>query len=175
MLFNLLFLAILFLLTVAFCIGLILFLIGILKKNKSRGLIVSGAIVGGIPLSLLICYCIYYFACDLVKAKPDYDDLVGEYRISNETMPGYSMESCKDYKLTFNKDGSYVFIKPNEIDVPDSGTFSLDYSSVANEIILQKHGWSSTCCINRHVGYFEIEFFIGDPDSGESFFFRKNE
>ena len=173
MLISLLYIIVIFLLIVGLIIGLILFLIGIFQKKKKNGLTISGAIIGGIPVLFFIIWFIANVLFDLLASKPSPADLVGIYKISEVTKPNITKLVTDGYRLILKSDSSFILTALEDVDAPDSGRYIVDFERSLNELTLSGNGYAKGVCINRHIGSFNIEFLIGDPDSGESYYFEK--
>jgi len=128
----------------------------------------------GIPISAIICICIYEGITGLTFAKPTQLELVGKYHISQATVRNLSASTFNKYKLEFNRDSTFELTPTPNIDICDKGKYEVDYQFDYNEISFRCNNGIMPAHIDRHYGYYRIEFIIGDPDSGESIYFEKD-
>lgn len=128
----------------------------------------------GIPVTAIIGVCIYEEVTSLTFAKPTQSDLVGKYHISKATVRNFSASAFNKYKLEFKRDSTFELTPTPNIDVCDSGKYEVDYQFEYNEISFRCNNTVTPAHIDRHFGYYRIEFIVGDPDSGESIYFEKD-
>jgi len=175
MLFSLLIILIMFLMSLTFFVGLILFIFGRLKKDKNNKLTKVGLILLGIPTSIIILFLLLSLISEIFSSKPDEEDLVGTYHIVKVTQVNFDKNIYSKVKLQFYKGGRFTLTPTPNIDICESGKYKVDYKWDYNELSLEcpASGFTSAH-IDRGFGSFRIEFIIGDPDSGESIYFEKN-
>lgn len=158
-----------------FLVGLILLIIGKLKRDKNNNLIKSGLIFAGIPTSIAVLLLLMNLFSEIFSSKPNEKDLVGKYHIVEVTNLDFDKNTYDNYNLQFYKNGQFTLTPTPYIDVCENGKYDVDYSSSYNELSLQCENDFTSAHINRGFGNHQIEFVIGDPDSGESIFFEKVE
>ena len=158
-----------------FFVGLILVIIGRLKKDKNNKLTKVGLILLGIPTSIIILFLLLSLVGEIFSSKPDEEDLVGTYHIVKVTQVNFDKNIYSKVKLQFYKGGRFTLTPTPNIDICESGKYKVDYKWDYNELSLEcpASGFTSAH-IDRGFGSFRIEFIIGDPDSGESIYFEKN-
>jgi len=163
-----------FLMGLTFIVGLILFIVGRLKKDKNNKLTKAGLIIAGIPTSIVVLFLFLSLVVEIFSSKPDEEDLVGTYHIVEVTNLDIDKNTYNKYKLQFTENGRFTLTPTPFIKVCESGKYQVDYEFDYNELTFQcpTTGFS-TAHIAREFGNFKIEFTIGDPDSGESIYFEK--
>lgn len=169
---SILFLLLIFLLGGLFILGLIILVIGLLKKNKRNTTTKAGIIILGIPLFIFLIAFIYDFAHENFTKKPDKKDLVGVYFIS-ETSGLIPKSSYKSYRLEFKNDGTFYLTSTPHINICENGKYGIAWQDEMNELSIQCEKGFTTAHIDRSFSGFRIEFIIGDPDSGQSIYFTK--
>ena len=132
------------------------------------GLIICCIPVAAITIPLLFAEIVSPF-----KYKPSWTELIGEYQITEVTKRGFDKSTFNSYKLVFKSDSTFTLTPTPFIDMCDSGKYELDYSEKYNELSYRCGMGYYSGHIERRFGDFRIEFIIGDPDSGESIFFKK--
>lgn len=169
---SILFLLFIILLGSLLVLGLIILFIGLLKKNKKNTTSNVGLIILSIPLSIFLIYVSYNYAHENFTQKPDDKDLVGVYYIS-ETSGLISKSSYKSYRLEFNNDKTFYLTPTPHISICEKGKYGVAWEDEMNELSIQCEKGFSTAHIARSFSGFRIEFIIGDPDSGQSIYFTK--
>ena len=155
---------------VTFTIGIILFIIGKFKKNDFNKISKIGLKTLLIPIVIVSLIILYGFVWDVFSAKPNKQDLVGKYKMSNSSF----LDICKEnYKLELFKNGTFSISKTPNINICKNGKYDVDYEFEGNEISFKCGNSYHMASINRGFGNYKIEFIIGDPDSGESIYFEK--
>ena len=174
MLLSLLVVIIIFLMGLTFLVGLILFIIGRLRKDKKNNFTIAGLIIAGIPTSIVVLLILLSLFAEFFSSKPDEEDLVGTYQIVKVTQLDIDKNTFSNYKLRFYANGRFSLTPTPKIEVCESGKYKVDYKWNYNELSLEcpTSGFTSAH-IDRGFGNFRIEFIIGDPDSGESIYFEK--
>lgn len=170
---NLIFLFFIFLLSIVFLIGAIILLLGLLKKNKRNSTSKIGLVFISIPIGIFAIIFIYDFSHDIFTKKPVDKDLVGIYHITDagRLIP---TNQYRLYTIEFKKDGTFYLSPTPNINVCESGKYSVDWEFDFNELSFQCDKGFTTAHIDRGFSGFRIEFIIGDPDSGDSIFFTKD-
>jgi hypothetical protein len=127
-----------------------------------------------VPICAIIGACAYEEFSGLTFAKPTQLELVGKYHISEATVRNFDKSTFNKFKLEFKRDSTFELTPTPNIEVCSKGKYKVDYQFYYNEISLECENMGKSAHIDRHYGYYRIEFIIGDPDSGESIFFEKN-
>ena len=159
-----------FILGITFTIGVILFIIGKFKKNDFNKISKTGLKILLIPIVIISFIIIYGFIWELFSEKPNKQDLVGKYKMTNSSFLDIGKEN---YKLELFINGTFSISKTPRIDLCENGKYDVDYEYEGNEISFECGNSSQMASINRGFGNYKIEFIIGDPDSGESIYFEK--
>lgn len=159
-----------FILGSTFTIGIILFIIGKFKKNDFNKVSKIGLKTLFIPILIVLLVITYGFIWEMFSAKPNKQDLVGKYKMSNSSFYGVGKEN---YKLELFKNGTFSISYIPSIDLCENGKYEVDYKFEDNEISFECGNSCHMASINRGFGNYKIEFIIGDPDSGESIYFEK--
>jgi hypothetical protein len=146
----------------------------IIKFFKGNGIVKIAAILICIPVASILMVCIYEGFGNLAFAKPTKVELVGTYHISKGTVEGLDPSTYHQYRLEFKKDGTFELTSLQKVDVCSNGKYALDYDDRFNELTFYCGKSSTSAHIDRHLGFYRIEFIIGDPDSGESIYFEKD-
>lgn len=163
----------LFLLAALFLIGIIFLVIGLLDKKRRNSETRTGLIFISIPLGLFLITMLYEFIFDTFAEKPMKKDIVGIYHITNANglIPP---ELYNTYRLELRDDGTFYLSPTPNIDVCEKGNYSLDYQFNLNELSFQCEKGFTPAHIDRGFTGFNIEFIMGDPDSGKSICFTKD-
>jgi len=156
-----------------FIVGLVLFIIGQLKKDKKNKIRKAGLIIGSIPIGIILLLLMLSLIGEIFTSKPDNEDLVGIYRIVKVTQLDIDKTKYSEYVLEFDEDNTFTLTQTPYIDVCESGKYKVDYKWDYNELSLECPTFFTSAHIVRDFGNFQIEFIIGDPDSGESIYFEK--
>jgi len=141
---------------------------------QKNGIIKILGVLIGFPIGALICGCLYFGVSSLIDEKPTQQELAGKYHISKITVANFDKSVMNKFKLEFRPDGTFELTSTPNIDVCNKGKYNVDYQFDYNEISFNCNSATTTAHIDRHWGYYRIEFIIGDPDSGESIFFEKD-
>ena len=173
MLLSLLILLTMYLLGLTFIIGLILFIIGQLKKDKKNKIRKTGLIIGSIPIGCIILLLVFNLINEIFTSKPNKETLVGIYQIVKVTQLDIDKDTYDQYVLKLNKGNTFTLTPTPYIDICISGEYKVNYKMYYNELSLWCPSVISSVHIDRNFGDFQIEFVIGDPDSGQSIFFEK--
>jgi hypothetical protein len=142
-----------------FLIGLILAIIGKIRKKKRMANIGIKILI--IPIIVIAVILVYRFTWEIFASKPDEKDLVGKY-VSTEN---------ESYELEFLENGNFELSNIPEIDLCETGKYRLD--SNKDEIMFDCDSVSNYAKIDRGFGNYKIQFIIGDPDGGENIYFEK--
>jgi len=162
-------------LIIIFIIGLILFLIGRLKKVKKNGFTRTGIIMAGIPTGIYSLILLMNLFGEVFSTKPDKEDLVGKYKIV-EVSGSYINDLDFDlYILEFYQDGTFTLNETPYINICTNGEYDVNYSFDGNELSMKCPNMTYHKHIERGLDFYRIEFIFGDPDSGDSIFFQKIE
>ncbi len=156
---------------ITFTIGVILFIVGKFKKEDFK-MSKRGLKITLIPIVIISIIFIYGFIWEVFSVKPNKQDLVGKYKMSNSSFLDIGKEN---YKLELFKNGTFSISKTPSIDLCENGKYNVDYEYEGNEISFECGNSSHMASINRGFENYKIEFIIGDPDSGESIYFEKIE
>ncbi len=156
-----------------FLVGLILLIIGLLKKDKGKKLKKLGLIVGSIPIGIIVFIFLAGQTAELLLSKPNSEELVGIYHISKTTQIDIPKTDYNKYLLQFKEDGTFNLSPTPFLETCESGKYKLDYKWDYNELSFECPKAFTSAHIDRGIGSFQIEFIIGDPDSGESIFFKR--
>lgn len=175
MFFNLFIILLLFIVVLIFIAGLVLLVIGLLKKPKRNGYTITGAFLSGIPLLILLIFKSYTLLLENYAVKPTQQELVGHYKISEVTNLDFDPSTFKDYHLELKSDSTFIMTKTPYIELCDTGKYEVDYTFENNELAIKCDGAYSMAHIESDFGGFRIEFTIDDPDSGTSIYFEKVE
>lgn len=158
-----------------FLVGLVMFTVGQLKKDKNNRIRKTGLIIAGIPTTIVVLMLLLSLIGEIFTSKPDNSDLVGKFQIVKVTQLDFDKSTFKNYHLQFHENGKFTLTPTPFIDVCKSGKFKINYDSYYNELSLECSAFYTTAHIDRGFGGYKIEFVIGDPDSGRSIFFEKVE
>jgi hypothetical protein len=141
-----------------------------------NGYTIAGFLILGIPIGIAINIILYGLIFRIFAAKPNQKDLVGVYHIVETTNIDFDVKTYNQYRLEFNSDSSFILSDTPYLELCDSGKYEVDYTFDGNEINLNCYNDNVFRCahIDRHFGSYRIEFVIGDPDSGESIYFKKD-
>ena len=131
-------------------------------------------ILVSVPVGAVICACIYQEFSSLTYDKPTQLELVGKYHVSKVTVGNFDGSTFNKFKLEFKRDSTFELTPTPNIDVCNKGKYSVDYQFDYNEISFTCNNTITSAHIDRHYGYYRIEFIIGDPDSGESIYFERD-
>ena len=141
---------------------------------KRNGIIRICALLIFIPAAAVAGWFIYDIVSDLTLPKPTQFQLVGKYHISKVTAGDLDPSTFHQFKLEFKKDSTFELTPINDINVCSKGKYAVDYSFDYNELTFFCDKGITSAHIDRHYGFYRIEFIIGDPDSGESIYFEKD-
>ena len=124
-------------------------------------------------LPIFITFPIFLFSCGNFYEKPNNNDIIGAYKISKITSSQIDKNNINKYFLTLHENGEFEMTKIPILNICEKGKYELDYNYEFNELTFQCGNQFSTAHIDTNVNNYEIEFIIGDPDSGESIYFEK--
>jgi hypothetical protein len=174
MIFSILLLLLMAFLGLTFLVGLILLLIGRLKKDRKNDFTEVGIVLAGIPAGIVALLFLLSLLGELFSSKPDEDDLVGKFHLVEVSGLSFDESTFNNYTLEFYKNGKFSMSNTPYIELCKSGDYNVNYSSNYNELSLHcpKKGYYSAHIV-REFGSYKIEFVIGDPDRGNSLFFQK--
>ena len=146
---------------------------GLLKKDKRNSTTKTGLIFMSIPIGIVAIVLLYDFSHDKFTTKPTDKELVGIYHITDASglIPSNHYFS---YRLEFRNDGTFHLSPTPNINVCETGKYSVDWQFNFNELSFLCDKGFTPAHIDRSFSGFRIEFIIGDPDSGESIFFSKD-
>lgn len=170
---SILFIFLIFLLAVVFIVGTIILIGGLLKKDKKNSTTKTGLIFLSIPIGLVTIALLYDFSHDKFTKKPTAKELVGTYHITDASGL-IASNQFRSYRLEFRNDETFILSRTPNINVCETGKYSVDWQFSFNELSFQCDKGLTTAHINRSISGYRIEFIIGDPDSGESIFFTKD-
>lgn len=170
---SILFIFLIFLLIIIFIIGTIVLLVGLLKKDKRNSSTKTGLIFMSLPIGIVAIVLLYDFSHDKLTKKPTDKDLIGIYHIT-EARGLINSNQYRSHKLEFKNDGTFYLSPTPNINVCETGKYSVDWQFSFNELSFLCNKGLTTAHIDRSFSGFKIEFIIGDPDSGESIFFTKD-
>ena len=170
---SIIFLFLIFLLAIVFIVGTIILLVGLLKKDKRNSTTKTGLVFMSIPVGIVAIVFLYDFCHDTFTKKPTDKDLVGIYHIT-EGSGLIAPNRYKFYSLEFINDGTFHLLSTPNLNVCETGKYSVDWQFSFNELSFLCDKGITTAHIDRNFSGFRIEFIIGDPDSGESIFFTKD-
>lgn len=146
----------------------------ILNFFKRNGIVKIAAVLISIQVAAILIVCIYEGFANLTFAKPTKAELVGTYHVSKETVERLDPSTYHQYRLEFKKNGTFELTPLRDVDVCSNGKYALDYNDDYNELTFYCGKSLTSAHIDRHFGFYRIEFIIGDPDSGESIYFEKD-
>jgi len=144
------------------------------KFFKRNGIVKTAVLLIIIPAAAIVIVCIYDGVTNLIFAKPTQVELVGTYHISKVTVGDFDPSTFHKFKLEFKKDSTFELTPLKDVDICDKGKYSVDYEFDGNELTFYCGKEITTGHIDRHYGFYRIEFIIDDPDSGESIYFEKD-
>ncbi len=164
---------IMLLMGLTFLVGLFIFTLGHFKKEKNKRHRKAGLIIAGIPTGIVVAFFLLSLFGEIFTIKPNNEDLVGKYHIVKVTQLDFDKSTYGNYKLQFYKNGTFTLTPTPYIEVCESGKYQVDYKWDYNELSLKCSEYYTSAHIDRGFGNFQIEFIIGDPDSGESIYFER--
>lgn len=127
------------------------------------------------PFILFGLYVFASFIFQKISFKPNKNDLVGIYEIEDVSNMEIDKKDFKNHKLELYRNGAFKFINKPEIDIScDEGKYK--FLNDENEIglLIDCGNRVSSAKIISNFNSFEIKFEIGDLDSGESIYYKKN-
>jgi hypothetical protein len=128
-----------------------------------------------LPYGILATYIVLFFLYQKISFKPNQNDLIGKYEISEAHNIKIEKSEFGKYNLELKRNGEFYFTNKPEIDICESGTYKLYKSNNEIGIGFDCGSIYNTSQIVTSLWSFEIEFIIGDPDSGESICYKKIE
>lgn len=128
-----------------------------------------------LPFVILISYFFFFYLFQKISFKPKQDDLVGKYEISEVSTIKIEKTEFSKYYLELKNNGDFYFNNKPEIDICEIGKYKLYNSTDESQISFDCGYNNSSAKIISGLNSFEIEFIIGDPDSGESIRYKKIE
>jgi len=141
---------------------------------KKNGIIKIGALLIIIPAMAIAGFFIYNKVSDLTFAKPTQAELIGKYHIIEATNNRFDPSTFYRFKLEFKKDSTFELTPLTDVEVCSKGKYKVDYQFDYNELTFYCGKEVTSAHIDRHFGFYRIEFIIGDPDSGDSIYFEKD-
>lgn len=126
-----------------------------------------------LPFAILTSYFLFFYLFQKISFKPKQDDLVGKYEISEVSTINIEKTEFSKFYLELKKNGEFYFNNKPGIDICEIGKYKFDNSADKSEISFDCGYTISYAKIVSGLNSFEIEFIIGDPDSGESVRFKK--
>jgi hypothetical protein len=153
-------------------VGLLMIGLSYLRNQKPSR---TGISLVALPVCLAMIALIYSGLSQLILSKPGVEDLVGKYHLIKVTVPDFDKSQMKDVSLEFKADGSFSLTTLLGLeDICSFGKYKLDYEFDNNEIQFDCGTFTTFAHIDRGLGSYRIEFIVGDPDLGESYYFEKN-
>jgi len=173
MLFSLLLILALFVSGIVFLTGVVLFLVGKSRENQPNWMTRLGMVLAGTPLGAFLLVLAFSAITELFTAKPTAQELAGVYHIAKITGIELNPEIQNTSTLQFFEDGTFTLSPTPYLDVCTTGTYTVDYGSTYNELSFRCEGIIYSAHIVREFQGVQIEFIIGDPDSGNGIFFER--
>jgi hypothetical protein len=155
-----------------FGVGFIIILIGSIRKPRFNRVTKIGMTFFSLPVIVILVGLGYEVFHNIISTKPDEQDIVGTYQISDDSglLKGHKLNK---FKLVLKQDYTYTFTPIPMISICQEGKYELDYQFKLNELTFRCENGLIPAHLNRELGGFTIEFVIGDPDGGESIHFKK--
>jgi hypothetical protein len=139
-------------------LGLILLIIGLVKKDKE---IIKTSIKSlTVPVVLTISYLLYQLFCAFFLMKPSSKELVGVYAVIDSKNIAQNTKNCN---LIIENDLTYVFTSLPLQKTEEVGRFKLSYDKKYHELIFYSDKNFRTAYIDRHFNGFTLKVnLIGD-------------
>ncbi len=124
----------------------------------------------------VILICIFsIFIYQKISFKPNKNDIIGKYEISEASNVGIDKNEFKNYNLELKKNGEFQISNIPNLYICENGTYKFHNTENESEINFDGCNANNSANIVSSLNSFKIEFIIGDPDSGESIYFKKTE
>ena len=170
---SIFFLLLIILFAIILFLGVVFLVVGFLKKDVKNSLIKLGLKFISFPIGIVLIYLLYEFSREHFTVKPSERDLVGVYHITQADglIP---KEIYSSFKLEFKTDGTFYLTPVPNINICESGKFSVDWQFSLNELSFQCDKGFTPAHIDRGFTGYRIEFIVGDPDEGQGIYFSKD-
>jgi hypothetical protein len=138
------------------------------KRNFVKKLIM-------LPFGIFIAYILLFYLFQEILFKPNLNEIIGEYEISDVNNIEIEKSNYQKHNLELKSNGEYNFKNKPNIEICERGIYNLYETGNKTEINFKCMNGNSSAKIINNLWSFEIEFIIGDPDSGENISYKKIE
>jgi hypothetical protein len=128
-----------------------------------------------LPFGIVAAYILLFFLYQKIAFKPNEQDVIGSYEISEASNVGIEKKEFPQYNLELRKNGEFYFNNMPDIDICATGRYTIYDAEDGTGIRFDCLGNNGSAEIVSSLRSFKIEFNIGDPDSGERICYKKIE